>query len=205
MSRFFPHALTSERMGEIIVFKQGEDESLYNAWERYKKLLKRCPMCGIDQITQMDIFYHAMNYTSKGIIDTACYRAFKKNSAKEANQLIEDLVKSNYRDPFEALGSSSRLRGSGVIELNKMSTIDVKLDALMNKVSMQEKRNQFTHLVGIVEDEQRVLNDEGLAHDGPYHVEEVQFVNGNRSYNFKPNTNLPTHYTPALRNHENFS
>ena len=86
-----------------------------------------------------------------------------------------------------------------------MSTIDAKLDALMNKVSMQERRNQFSHLVGTVEDEQRVLNDEGLAHDGPYHVEEVQFVNGNTSYNFKPSTNLPTHYTPTLRNHENFS
>ena len=56
-----------------------------------------------------------------------------------------------------------------------------------------------------MEDEQRVLNYQGLDNDGPYHVEEVQFVNGNRSYNFKPNTNLPTHYTPALRNHENFS
>ena len=31
MSRFFPPALTLERRGEIIVFKQGEDESLYNA------------------------------------------------------------------------------------------------------------------------------------------------------------------------------
>ena len=31
MSRFFPPALTSERRAEIIVFKQGEDESLYNA------------------------------------------------------------------------------------------------------------------------------------------------------------------------------
>ena len=59
--------------------------------------------------------------------------------------------------------------------------------------------------MGIVEDEQRVLNNEGLPNDGPYHVEEVQFVNGNRSYNFKLYTNLPTHYTPALRNHENFS
>ena len=31
MSKFFHHALTSERRGEIIVFKQEEDESLYNA------------------------------------------------------------------------------------------------------------------------------------------------------------------------------
>ena len=30
MSRFFPHAPTSERGAEIIVFKQGEDEILYN-------------------------------------------------------------------------------------------------------------------------------------------------------------------------------
>ena len=85
MGRFFLTTLTSERRGEIIVFKQGEDESLYNAWERYKKLLKRCPMHGIDQITQMDIFYHAMNYTSKGIIDAACCGTFKRKSAEEAN------------------------------------------------------------------------------------------------------------------------
>ena len=51
LSRFFPHALTSERRGEIIAFKQKEDESLYNAWERYKKLLRRCPMHGIEQMT----------------------------------------------------------------------------------------------------------------------------------------------------------
>ena len=56
-----------------------------------------------------------------------------------------------------------------------------------------------------VEDEQRVLNDEGLVNGGPYQVENVKFVNGNRSYNIKPNTNLPTHYTLALRNHENLS
>ena len=31
MSRFFPPALTVERRGEIIVFKQGKDESLYTA------------------------------------------------------------------------------------------------------------------------------------------------------------------------------
>ena len=75
----------------------------------------------------------------------------------------------------------------------------------MNKICMRERSNRSTHLVGTVEDQQKVLNDEGLAQDGPYQQEEVQFINGNRSYNFKPNTNLPSHYTPALGNHENFS
>ena len=199
MGRFFPLTLTSKRRRGIIIFEQGEDESLYNAWERYKKLLKRCLMHGIDQITQMDIFYHAMNYISKGIINAACSGAFKRKSTEEANQLIEDLAKSNYRAQSETSGSSSKMRESGVIELNKMSAIEAKLNALMNKVSMQERSNCSTHLVGTMKDQQGILNNEGLAQDGPYQQEEVQFINGNGSYNFKPNTNLPTHYTPALR------
>ena len=68
----FSPSLTTERIREIIVFKQGEDESLYTAWERYKRLLKRCPMHDIDLKIQMDIIYHSLNDTSKGIIDASC-------------------------------------------------------------------------------------------------------------------------------------
>ena len=93
VSKFFPPALTSEGIGEIFVFKQGEDESLYNAWERFKILLKRCPMHRINLTTQMDILYQGMNYASKGIIDAFCCGDFKKRSAEEARQLIEDLAK----------------------------------------------------------------------------------------------------------------
>ena len=60
--------------------------------------------------------------------------------------------------------------------------------------------------VGIVDEgEKRKSANEGLTHEGPYQVAEAQYLNANRSYTFKPNLNLPTHYTPTLRNHENFS
>ena len=49
-------------------------------------------MHGIDQITQMVIFYHVMNYSSKGIIDVACYGAFKRNSDKEALRNHENFL-----------------------------------------------------------------------------------------------------------------
>ena len=67
------------------MFKQSEDESLYNAWERYKRLLKRCPKHGIDLTTQMDIFYHSKSYTSKGIIDAACEEPSKERVQKRLN------------------------------------------------------------------------------------------------------------------------
>ena len=51
-----------------------------------------------------------MNFTSKGILDAASGGAFRRKSAEEATQLIEELAKSNYRTPSEVSGNSSRLR-----------------------------------------------------------------------------------------------
>ena len=73
-------------------------------------------MHDIEQMTQMDIFYQTMNYTSKGIIDATCCGAFKRKSAEEANQLIEDLARSNYRVPSETSRSSSILRGGKILK-----------------------------------------------------------------------------------------
>ena len=56
-------------------------------------------MHDIEQMTQMDIFYHAKNYTSKGTVDAALGGTFKRKGAEEAIQLIEELAKSNYRAP----------------------------------------------------------------------------------------------------------
>ena len=50
-------------------------------------------MHGIDLTTKMDIFYHAMNCVSKGIIDASYCGDFKRKSADEARQLIKDLAK----------------------------------------------------------------------------------------------------------------
>ena len=157
MSRFFPPALTFERRGEIIVFKQGEDESLYTACERFKRLLKRFLMHGIDLKTQMEIFYHAMNYTSKGITDASYSRGFKRRSAEEARQVIEDLAKCNYKTPSESLGSSSRMRGNGLTRLDKTTAIEAKLDAVMNKLSGNEKMMHTAHEVGAVREEGEIV------------------------------------------------
>ena len=90
LRRFFPSTLTFERIREIIAFKQKEDESLYNAWERYKQLLRKCQMHGIEQITQMDIFYHAMNYTSKRTMDATFGGAFRRKSAEKLLNLLRN-------------------------------------------------------------------------------------------------------------------
>ena len=158
-------------------------------------------MHGIDLKTQMDIVYHSLNDTSKGIIDASCCGAFKRKSVDEAR----DLAKCNMKAPSETSGSNSRARGSGVIELNKMTAMEAKLDAIMHRMDKQERKLHYAHEIGAVEREGMRRSVEVPTEEESYGVEEAKYVNEPRSYHFKPNPNLPTHYNPALRNHENFS
>ena len=100
-----------------------------------------------EKVTQMDLVYHVMDYTLKGTVDAASRGAFRSKSVEEATQLIEQIEKNNYKAPYETSGSRSRLRG-GIIELNKMSAIEAKLDTIMNN---QERKGNSNNEVGLVE------------------------------------------------------
>ena len=66
----------------------------------------------------------------------------------------------------------------------------------MNQLGNNERRMHSALEVGTVDERgKRNSADEGPTHEGSYHVEEAQYLNANRSYTFKPNLNLPTHYT----------
>ena len=86
-----------------------------------------------------------------------------------------------------------------------MIAMEAKLDAIMHRMDRQEKRLYSAHEIGAIDREGMRRSVEGLAEEDPYHVEEAKYLNEQRSYHIKPNLNLPTHYNPALRNHENFS
>ena len=160
-------------------------------------------MHGIDLKTQMDIVYHALNDTSKGIIDASCCGAFKRKSVEEARGPIEDLAKCNMKAPSEFSRGNSR--GKGVMELSKMTAMEANLDAIMHRMDKHERKMHTAHEIGAVEREQMRRSAEVPIEEDSYGVEEAKYVNEPRSYHFKQNPNLSTHYSPALRNHENFS
>ena len=96
------------------------------------------------------------------------------------------------------------MKGNGLIGLDRMTSIEAKLDAVMNKLGNSERRMHTAHEVGAVEERSRRSVEE-LVGEEPYQVEEAKYMNEKRSYHFKPNPSLLTHYTQALSNHENFS
>ena len=82
------------------------------------------------------------------------------------------------------------------MELSKMTAMEAKLDAIMHRMDKQERKLHTAHEIEAVERELMRRSVEVPTAEDSYGVEEVNYVNEQRSYRFKPNPNLPTHYNP---------
>ena len=57
LERFFPYNRFMEAKTSIAVFSQGASESLNEAWERFKSMLRKCQGHGFDELTQISISF----------------------------------------------------------------------------------------------------------------------------------------------------
>ncbi|XP_050914870.1 uncharacterized protein LOC127129789 [Lathyrus oleraceus] len=86
---------------------QQEDESLFDAWERYKELLRACPRYGLEQRLIIHTFYIRLIYNIKMTIDAAAGGAFMNKPYLEACALIEDMAQNHYRWGTERASSGT--------------------------------------------------------------------------------------------------
>nr|GEY79089.1 retrovirus-related Pol polyprotein from transposon 17.6 [Tanacetum cinerariifolium] len=60
LGKYFPHSMFTKLRNEITIFCQRPDESLFEAWERYKLSIDRCPNHNMLPVTQIDTFYNGL-------------------------------------------------------------------------------------------------------------------------------------------------
>ena len=89
-------------------------------------------------------------------------------------------------------------RVAGILEVDQLSAIQAQLASLTNKLSSQ--KGPIMGQVATMESHQK----QAQQPEEQFGVEDFQFVR-NMNYQFWSNNNLPAHYHPRLRNHENFS
>ena len=77
------------------------------------------------------------------------------------------------------------MRGNGLIGLDRTTAIEAKLDAVMNKLSGNERTIHTAHEVRVVREGRR-NSVEGYEEEEPYQVEETKYMNEQRSYHYKP-------------------
>ncbi|GKB62024.1 NUDIX hydrolase 6-like protein, partial [Tanacetum coccineum] len=69
---------TAKKMEEINNFQQETDETLYQAWERFKELLMKCPQHYLTKMQEVILFYNGLDIPTRQILDSRGYSSLKE-------------------------------------------------------------------------------------------------------------------------------
>lgn len=80
---------------EIGTSRQLEDEQLYEAWERYKDLLRRCPLHDYLDLLKNQLFYNKLTNNIKSILDATVEGSIFSKTTQESYTILEDLANTS--------------------------------------------------------------------------------------------------------------
>ncbi|CAM8999019.1 unnamed protein product [Rhodiola kirilowii] len=69
LQQYFPPSKTAHFRNKIISFRSIDGETLYDAWERYKELMRMCPHHNLELWQIMDTFYQGIDQRMRTLIN----------------------------------------------------------------------------------------------------------------------------------------
>ncbi|GKC09319.1 hypothetical protein Tco_1000929 [Tanacetum coccineum] len=90
LSKYCLPARTAKKMEDINNFQQEPDETLYQAWERFKELLMKCPQHYLTEIQEVILFYNGLEVPTRQILDSR--GAIPTKTAADAKQAIQEMA-----------------------------------------------------------------------------------------------------------------
>nr|GEV06934.1 hypothetical protein [Tanacetum cinerariifolium] len=119
LGKYFPPSMVTELRNKITNFCQCLDESLFEAWERYKLSIDRCPNHNMLPITQIDTFYDELTLRHRSTINATAGGTFMKRHPEECYDLIKNITAHyNDWDTFvQRSESSSSITSSSDLEI----------------------------------------------------------------------------------------
>ncbi|GKB42438.1 pyruvate dehydrogenase (acetyl-transferring) kinase, mitochondrial [Tanacetum coccineum] len=100
LSKYCPPARTAKKMEEINNYQQEPDETLYQAWERFKELLLRCPQHYLTNMQEVILFYKGLDIPTRQILDSK--GVIPSMNANDAKKAIQDMIKKVNERVYDA-------------------------------------------------------------------------------------------------------
>ena len=115
-------------------FNKLEDESLYDAWERFKELLRRCPHYGNPCRIQLETFYNGLNPSTRLMVDALANRALLSKSYNETYEILVKIANNNYQWP--STRQAAVRETTEVHNVDALTTLSVQVTSLTNMVKV---------------------------------------------------------------------
>ncbi|GKC00375.1 hypothetical protein Tco_0986511 [Tanacetum coccineum] len=90
LNKYCPPARTAKKMKEINNFHQKPDEALFQAWERFKELLMKCPQHYLTEMQEVILFYNGLDVPTRQILDSR--GAIPTKTAPDVKVAIQEMA-----------------------------------------------------------------------------------------------------------------
>ncbi|KAK8975369.1 hypothetical protein V6N11_057463 [Hibiscus sabdariffa] len=197
LMRYNPPNMHTQLRNDIASFRQADDESMYECWDRYKGLLRKCNNHGFQDWTQVVMFYNGVNAPTRMMLDASANGTLLDKSPKEAFDILDRLANNDYQFPTSRLGQGRRTPGK--LDLDASDSVAAQLSAITNMLKNLHKPTELqdARAVSCVHcDGNHNPNDCPAMHESACYV-------GN--YNRNANNPYSNTYNPGWRQHPNFS
>ena len=71
---------------------QYDQESMYEAWERYKDLLRKCPHHELPGWLQIQTFYNGLRLEHRAMVDATTGGSLMRRTQKDVYGLLDDMA-----------------------------------------------------------------------------------------------------------------
>ncbi|KAK8933442.1 hypothetical protein KSP39_PZI015251 [Platanthera zijinensis] len=187
LNKYFPPSKTAKLIRDITTFTQNSGETLYDAWERFNELLRKCPHHGLAQHQQVSTFYNGLQTATMILVDGAAGGSLMKKYPEDAYSILEDLTSNNYQS-YERQENSNPV---GLHQVDQFTSLAAQMAAQFSLIN------------------KRLDSLSTTTPNAPLTVEQLNQITEEAKYAGGPSRQFPpgfaNHYHPEWRNHPNFS
>ncbi|XP_047953338.1 uncharacterized protein LOC125199322 [Salvia hispanica] len=181
LDKYYPPGTILKLKSEIFQFTQGHDEPLYEAFARFKALLRKCPNHGFSIDHQVGILYNGFNEKICAMLDSGANGGFLRKTGEDAMAVIEEFA-TNSRGWSKERHATRRVAAIEEAEessfAKELAELRVRIDQM--DISRKEDPIPATSIVAVNAPETAIST-----------VEEINYVQGggprNYNNNYRPN------------------
>ncbi|CAH9051333.1 unnamed protein product [Cuscuta europaea] len=193
LDRYYPAYISSSLKKQISNIEQEDNETLYEYWERLKKLCASCPYHGYSEQDLILYFYDGLVDQDRRMVNAACGGGIVNKTPSQARDLISELAENSRH--YNGRSSSKRVmaaESNNSLESQVAGLTSLVKDFLLNTKTQEAKVCGICSTHGHPTDSCPTLQEENSEQ-----VNALGFQ-GQRRYDPQGNT-----YKPGWRDHPN--
>ncbi|GKA00834.1 reverse transcriptase domain-containing protein [Tanacetum coccineum] len=142
LSKYYPYSRALQLRKDILNFRQLPMESVYEAWERFKSCLRKCPNHRILLLNQIMTFYHGITMIDQDKIMVAAGGNIMRKTPQEAYDLIENMTQHHFQWDAEVYYDTTTGVSAHYSETTSVLSAQIKVLGKQTAYTIQSVQHQ---------------------------------------------------------------